>query len=854
MRKTAFLLVVLTFSLAATAGEAVKFTTKPAAKKAGDKVTVSFAASKATDVAVYVLDAKGKCVRHLAAGVIGGKGKPPAPLKPGLSQSLEWDLRDDAGKPARGGPFKVRVTLGTKFELDTFLLDVPAATGRIGGVAAGPKGEIYLWHHDCTANGNQGSYKLKVVARDGKYLRTLQPYPATLPKEKAKVFQALTDADGNLVPVVHNLQQLALTNRGYSARGKTLNSSGCVDAKGRAYWLVAGARLAALEADGSPVYDQFPTKSLLPDFKAARGWGSLCMSGDGKSLYFAGLANAKNRYDKSAKTASCVWRVDLASLKTEVFLGDPAKPGKEKGALTAPNSVAVAKGMIYVADRGAERIVVFKEADKSYVGEIKVKAPISIGVDPSSGAVYVSVRTGKNISDLVKFGGYQSGKEVARVKLPKSYNTPRIAVDSSARPVRILAPTLKWRGTEINCYEDAGAKLEPRNDPRDLKGPWAPGPRDLTVDRARGELYIKFGEQMYYRLDVKTGKVLDTIKLRGVAGDSNANATQLIASPDGSLITLSWRIGLRRLDRKGKPLNWEGRDTNAIPFGGIMTFQQRYMAVPNPNEIFVMLPAGYRAKKKASKTCLNVLDTAGKTKRTIIWLCSQGAVPRVDPKGNIYIADMVQPPDRSWPELFDAAMKKKYRHTGKAAGNMAHDPGMMTRFWTSSMYGSIIKFPPEGGIIWYNKEVCVDAEGKPSAELLAKPKVTYGRHIGYNFKPVDVQGAEWVRFGWSPYGEARGAGFCNVDGFGRVFYPNMGQFRIEVVDTNNNWIGSFGRYGNADAPRPGPETKIGGSEIPFAWPTYVAVDDEFAFVNDTLSNRTARVKLGAEVEEICAVR
>jgi DNA-binding beta-propeller fold protein YncE len=837
------------------------FTKKPTAVKAGEKIRIEFEVNRKTDVAVYILDSGGKVIRHLVAGVIGGQSKPPKPLKPGLAQSMVWDLRDNSGSVAKNGPFKIRVRLGIKPEFDDFILNEPRGTGAVTSVAVGPKGDLYLWHRDVTANANQGSNKLKVIDRDGKYVKTLLPYAASLPAEKAKVFGAMTDEAGNLVPRIYNLQQLALTNRGYTARGRTHTSGGIVDSKGRVFWLMASARLAGLNADGSCAFNEFPTKTLLPEFTTAKGWGSLAMSSDEKHLYIVGMAKAKNKWDKKAQVASCVWRTDLATLMTETFLGDPAKPGKEKGLLTKPVSVVVAKGLIYVADAGADRIVVFKEKDKSYAGEIKIKAPISVGVDPATGAVYVSIRTGKNISDLVKLSGYSGAREVSRFKLPKSYGTPRIAVDASARPVRILLPTMRWRGMELHCIEDSGTALKAIGDPRKIKTPWAPGPRDLTVDRTRGELYVKYGTQKYYRVDGKSGKVLDKLKVAG----SGANATQLVVSPDGSLVTLSWRIGIQRLDRKGKPLNWEGRDTNKIPYGGIMTFQERYMAMTNPKEIMIMLPGGYSQKKKAKGTCLNVLDTAGKTKRTLIWLCSQGAVPRVDAKGNIYIADMVKPKDRSYPEFFDGKMPP-YKHNGASiGGRMVKDAEHGARFWTSSMYGSIIKFPPDGGAIWYGKDPCVDAEGKPSAKLLAKPRVTYKRHIGYNFKPVDVQGAEWVRFGFAPYGEARGAGFCmcegvgfDVDGFGRVFYPNLGQFRIEMVDTNNNWIGSFGKYGTQDTKVRAASSKSSEtadeSPIPLAWPTYVAVDDDYAYVNDTLSNRVVRVKLGCEAEEVCAVK
>ena len=73
---------------------------------------ISFTLSAPADVEVAVLDAQGKAVRHLAAGVLGAKNPPPEPLKAGLAQTLEWDLRDDFGKPAAGGPFKVQVRAG----------------------------------------------------------------------------------------------------------------------------------------------------------------------------------------------------------------------------------------------------------------------------------------------------------------------------------------------------------------------------------------------------------------------------------------------------------------------------------------------------------------------------------------------------------------------------------------------------------------------------------------------------------------------------------------------------------------------------------------------------------------------
>jgi hypothetical protein len=123
-----------------------------------------------------------------------------------------------------------------------------------------------------------------------------------------------------------------------------------------------------------------------------------------------------------------------------------------------------------------------------------------------------------------------------------------------------------------------------------------------------------------------------------------------------------------------------------------------------------------------------------------------------------------------------------------------------------------------------------------------------------------VQGAEWVRFGYAPYSETYGAGtpvcMCegtgfDVDGFGRVFYPNLFRFRIEVIDSSNNPITHFGRYGNQDS---GPAGRIREPDIPLAWPTYVAVSDDSAYVNDTVNLRVVRVRLSCAVEQTRPIR
>ena len=105
MRKLLLTAALGFLATAATAAD-VSFEAGPSATKVADGVRITFTVSTATDAEVAVLDAKGKVVRHLGAAALGAKKATP-PFGPGLSQSIPWDMLDDAGKPATGGPFKL---------------------------------------------------------------------------------------------------------------------------------------------------------------------------------------------------------------------------------------------------------------------------------------------------------------------------------------------------------------------------------------------------------------------------------------------------------------------------------------------------------------------------------------------------------------------------------------------------------------------------------------------------------------------------------------------------------------------------------------------------------------------------
>jgi hypothetical protein len=860
------LLFLLLMAAVGAAQESASFASKPASVRDGEKIRIEFTVLRETDVVVWVEDAAEKVVRHLAAGMLGENA--PEPLQSGsLKQSLEWDGKDDFGKPAAGGPFKIRVRLGMKPEFAGFLMYNPDATGPIVAVAVGPAGRLYAFHADGTANSNMGGVKIALFSREGRHLKALTPFPADIAPARLDALGVFTTKEGILVPHVHNCETLSFYPDTLGVRGRDMpdhTSLPTVDSRGRVYWMVKGPAICCVDADGGIPYESFIGPRLLPEIKNLRMENqylfgqekpSLAVSGDEKHLYFSGLWTGEFGKTKEHKPVPCVFRVSLETRGPgELFLGKLDQAGLEKELLTAPRGLAVSNGLLYVADPEADRVAVFKESDRSFAGELKVKNPQCLGVDPTTGAIYVCASTGPQTADLIKFEGFQSGKEICRLALPKTGLSPnfgvhRIAVDASTKPVLIWVPDLPYSPSPLKCIEDAGETFVDRGDPR-RKGLHAEGPRDLSVDRVRGELYIKANGQTFYRFEEKTGQLKDTLEIGqvpGILGHGVAAGTQLLSGSDGNLYTYNWHVGLLRLDRQGRPLDWEGQKTNIIPIGGVMCFQMRQLALKPfapPEELF-FVPGG------GSPRPLNVIGQDGKTRRTAIWQCFHGAIPRLDAKGNIYLADMVKPPDRSYPEFFDGKIKSPPKES--SGGD---------RFWNSYMYGSIIKFSPSGGAIWYKEGLPKEAVGEPPPELLAKPKMPAKVHFAYSpHATAQLQGALWTRFGFAPYWAhtsgmtshcmCEGSGF-DVDPCGRVFYPNLGQFRVEVVDTNNNLIATFGRYGNQDSG--GENGKVKKADIPLAWPSYVAVSDTHAYVADTVNRRVVKVKLGAQAEETCEVR
>jgi hypothetical protein len=232
----------------------------------------------------------------------------------------------------------------------------------------------------------------------------------------------------------------------------------------------------------------------------------------------------------------------------------------------------------------------------------------------------------------------------------------------------------------------------------------------------------------------------------------------------------------------------------------------------------------------------------------IIWKVSDVAVgPKFDQEGNIYIAEQIKPLDQPYPPEFATLV-------GKVEPGKTYLEKAPMKNAICTMYGSIVKFSPKGGTIHFGGENPYTGEPKLDPALKT---VEMGSYSGYRMHPLKITGADWVRMGISHVD----LHYCNcestrfdVDGFGRVWYPDLGRFRVVVLDTAGNEIAHFGGYGNAESL--GPESKgeaLAEPDIAFSWLIGVGATDKYAYMGDSMNRRLLRAKLVYAAEEICNV-
>ncbi len=814
----------------ALSGE-VSFSAGPTVKKDGKVVRISFTVSAETSAEVAVLDSTGTVVRHLAAGLLGKRA--PVPFKKNaLAQELAWDGKDDFGRRLTGRGYKVRVGLNLSPEFDRMLGYEPKTLSAIRGLAVDERGDLFILNIGKHMHAGYGSAVCNVFDRGGKYLRTIMPYRASCFPDRVKAFGVLDLGAHGKYPFLHANHLKSL----YPFDHEPNRQQTVVLPDGRLVLVMKmrhkGTALVAVDGSDGGVAAGGPWGPTLGG-KGISSMAFLACSPDGKTIYVSGVAT-QPRW-KPAIPKHAVYRVKWGEKQIVPFIGKPDKAGEGKDGLKAPRGLAVdAKGNIYVADRGNDRVAVFDPQGK-FVGEVPVKMPWMLGLHRKSGAIYVQ-GGGDPPDKIFKFSGIKATKPDYVQQVPgmltvlkgkKRYDAyPLFTVDAHAEaPVIYVGSAHVYDRFRLLRFAETAGKLA---DPVEIgKAKGFASFRDVHVDRRTEMLYVNLARRgtPLMKIDGRSGKIVAKFGSRLAVGKCvGLGQDGHIYSTDGY-----GKSTIRKFDLNGKPVNFKGRDSNKsddmeLPAKNSQHLLSRGIAARPDGTVYLLQETGKGTHQQYS---VSEWGPDGKMrKKEHIARLTQGVLSmRIDPAGNIYVGSPVKPAGQPVPPEFAGKVNTTEKHPKKIDN---HYP---------IMYGSILKFPPGGG-------AGVGPGVKGGEEGL----------LAYDVK-VGVKGALWRYFGVGPIPAYKGGNYkhyalqgCScegmrfdVDGWGRVFSPDAARFRVVVLDTAGNLLCSFGSYGNQDSP--GGKDAKRGPEIPMAFPLAVGVSDRAAYVSDILSRRLVRVKL-----------
>ncbi|MFI5379544.1 MAG: hypothetical protein ACHRHE_09620 [Tepidisphaerales bacterium] len=860
MRAVAISLLGILLAATAVYADGASFAIDPSVSREGQKIKISFTLRASGDVEVAVLGPDNRVVRHLAAGVLGAKNPPPAPLTPALSQDLEWDGKDDFGKVATGGPFKVRVRTGTGVKFGRFIAEDPCNFGNIDGIVADEDGNLYI--RGCDGEANQAAMNVRVFDAEGRYLREILPFPADLPPAAMKNIARWDEQRRAFFP--RNTRNLNPDFYGLSL--KLVSAS-----RRTGVVFTDGNSVCRLDPSGRVPEAAFDTQLLWPkDGRNPNTGGGpmfLCASPDGQYLYLSGPFSSKTIYGHpylNMFPPGRIYRMKADGTETmRPFVAIPVDHTEgQGGAWTKHNTrnhnvpegpmhgIAVdARGNVYVADREHQRVAVFDGRGEE-VGQIPVINPHQIAIHPQTGEVYVLSRSCVGYwqykVEVWKYKTFAPGAvATARYEFPQQKGAwPQMALVASGGQTSVFVTGVPG---EFVALTDAGDTFQPRKTKFAPKGGLPPDFNRLAVDFARDEIYISNGTTRIWRFNGLSGEggVLrkdgkDFLANDLAVGYDGLLYTRVSGKWDGSSADYSGPFW--RLDHELNPAPYSATGTHVLSpyiysrYG--IGFAERGLGVGPDGKVYLSFmykwvayaiagfgPDGKPLKGKYLEGAFPTSKAEDKNKypaqldSAVIGPLPQGnANIRVDLKGNIYVGMMYRPREFRAPDGFEK------------------DQGYRVSV------GSVVKFTPDGGAM-------LDKDDAMAAN--------------------NLEGAVHVYVGLAPFSnplEGFGGNTCcvcrvprfDLDRYGRLALPNAMTNSVLLYDNAGNLIMEFGKYGNFDSQYVRPfeagqqqqgKPIVAVPEIPLAWPTGAGFSEEHIYVNDTYNRRVIRADLTWNAEQ-----
>jgi hypothetical protein len=866
-------------SVSVAHADELRFREAPTASRQNDKVTIKFTLTEPSDVEVAVLDANGKVLRHLAAGVLGAKNPPPEPLQPGLAQSLVWDRKTDDGKPAGDGPFKVRVRAGMRVDFGRLVGDSPHNLNETmcRGLAVDASGDLYMMG---LKQRDGAVFFLRVYDRKGDYRREILPFPSTLADDGRKPFGqfALAGFDKplpmnyySLWPVFYPFQNYGRTPAVKIAAMHP--SDGTVLLMGESF----GSTYRIRKSDGGGVSSPF-AEPIWPKDTKLNGIGlpTAAYAPDGKTVYFTGYAGVppKGQAKHDTWPDGRVYKMEVGSGKAQPFVdvplpektAAPLQAWHVSGNVLALHGLSTDKaGHVFVCDAAGGKVWVYS-ADGKSAGSVDVPGAYMAAVDEKTGTLYVLTRQAGGYQiwkkSLVKLSGWKAGaKVIDTLTFPEKGGSsdPCLAADFGGPRPQLWVSGCP-RSESVLRIEDAGDKLTIIEDLADRAKTAAGYAARLAVDPEADLVYINNGWAEHLRYNGLTGEY--TGELGADGRPKPIVGSELCVRRDGMIYrsgpTYSGTFSRLNRDLSPAPLT-DGRKDFGYYYGrmGGGYFGNHGCCAAPDGTLFVcnmfnwceyaVLHIGPDGKAVPHERLKGLpwgdkdnYKKAGIDSALIGWLPTQCGGLKVGPDGSVYLGLRVLPRDYPLPEAWT-----------KADGY-------------TQMLGSVIKFKPTGGGVYPDdgrKGTWKNGIELPIPEKFGEglPMGGVRTQHGQSLTKTYFEGAVKSYPGLAPfsgYGRSDGC-VCqtprfDVDDYGRLYLPNALTCSVSIVDNAGNEILRFGGYGNHDSA--GPKSAVPAPAIPLAYPVAAQVSFKHIYVADSANRRVVRVEPRYALEAVCDVK
>ncbi|MGQ9661844.1 MAG: hypothetical protein ACUVWX_05825 [Kiritimatiellia bacterium] len=703
----------------------------------------------------------------------------------------------------------MRIRAGMGVKVGGFIGDPEVLEAKIYGLATDTQGQVWV----ASGGGYGGNiFSIKVFDRDGKYQRTIFPYPANLKPEDVEGFARHESRDGKLNPPQFNglLPWIYPDALGGLIGNKVVDGS---------LWLTSGSgRICKIKAANGACVVWNSGKAPAPPAQGPICWA---VSPDGQQLYLAGW------FRKGKEPDGQVFKVDPNSGERTPFIKidvpsdifwlnerngwyDFVNWGRKNG-VSALHGVAVDKtGKLYVCDRVNGRIAVYDSSGK-LLGGTPIEHPDHVVVSSTGGELYVTTRKildgyhARNEVKVVKLSGAPDGKVLAELTLT-GQNAPSFAVDDARKPAVLWLSNVGEKGG-VTRIEDRGSEFAVTGRLGENIRPMPGAVVKVWADPLSDTMIVSDGWSGQFAYDGMSGEPLKW-QLKGMELAFDRQGNYYVYGQNG------WHELVTRFDRF----------FNALPFPA--TGKNTTTLTTTGKDVYGRYGHGWSNKG--------------------LWIA---------PNGRIYVHNMY---DWSayYVNVWDAngQAEKHSRVSDGIIGPLPGQGGGVCVDWQGNICVGIYGRPRWVADSRANGDSTVVKLG-PSGGGLVKEK---GDIPGYEWKGNRagnfVEGAIAAYPGLAPQS---GAGcVCKearfeLDDWGRLYIPNVLEYCVRVVDNAGNELLKFGYYGNPDSRGPG--SRVPDPEISFGWPLAVSVGQlhkNRIYVADTLNHRVCRLDVIWTVEEL----